>query len=240
MIIKTIASSSKGNCYIVSDHKTTILLECGIALSRIRKEMGFKLSSVSGCLVSHFHADHCKSASDVIKAGIDIYMTGDTYSGSIGKDTNGQQMHHRVKIIEPMNMFSVGSMNIMPFPSIHDCKGSVGFLIASGEDRLLFITDSAYIPYQFKNVSILVIECNYQEDILKSNIDSGKIPVSLKNRLLFSHFSLGNVVKFIEKMDRSKLKECHLVHLSSGNSNAVQMQRKIAGIVGVPVYVAKE
>ncbi len=55
MIIKTIASSSKGNCYTLSDLKSTIMIEAGGNMKRIREGVNFKLSEISGCVVSHAH-----------------------------------------------------------------------------------------------------------------------------------------------------------------------------------------
>jgi phosphoribosyl 1,2-cyclic phosphodiesterase len=55
MKIKTIGSSSRGNCYKISDGKTTILIECGISLKKTRESLDFKLMEVEGCLISHEH-----------------------------------------------------------------------------------------------------------------------------------------------------------------------------------------
>ena len=55
MEIKVLASSSQGNCYIVSDGKNKIMLECGIAMRNIRRGGDFCVHEVSGCLLSHEH-----------------------------------------------------------------------------------------------------------------------------------------------------------------------------------------
>jgi len=70
MTFTSLASSSHGNCYVVSDGKTTILLECGISFRRIKKGLGFDLSNIRACLVSHEHKDHAKSVMDFIKSGV--------------------------------------------------------------------------------------------------------------------------------------------------------------------------
>jgi hypothetical protein len=85
-----------------------------------------------------------------------------------------------------------------------------------------------------------MIECNYQTEILEENILSGAVPFSMKDRLLFSHFSLNNVLSFLEDNDLSKLREIHLLHLSAGNSNQAEIEQAIGVLCGVPVYVAKE
>ena len=46
MTFTSLASSSHGNCYVVNDGETAILLECGISFRRIKKELGFGLSAL--------------------------------------------------------------------------------------------------------------------------------------------------------------------------------------------------
>lgn len=38
MEIKPIASSSKGNAYLISDFQTTVLIECGIPLKELKEK----------------------------------------------------------------------------------------------------------------------------------------------------------------------------------------------------------
>lgn len=53
--MKVLASGSSGNCYIVSDGSSKILLDAGIPIKRIREGTGFQLSQVAGALISHCH-----------------------------------------------------------------------------------------------------------------------------------------------------------------------------------------
>ena len=55
MKIDSLASSSHGNCYIISDNDTTILLECGVSYKKLLKLTGFEISRFAACLVSHSH-----------------------------------------------------------------------------------------------------------------------------------------------------------------------------------------
>jgi hypothetical protein len=52
MEIKTLASSSKGNCYIIGRE---LMIECGIPLKEIKRKGGFKVHEIQSCLVSHEH-----------------------------------------------------------------------------------------------------------------------------------------------------------------------------------------
>ena len=62
--IKSFGSGSDGNCYIVSDGTTNIMLECGVnytyMMSCLRK-IGISITNIRACLVSHVHSDHCSS-----------------------------------------------------------------------------------------------------------------------------------------------------------------------------------
>lgn len=55
MEIKVLASGSSGNCYIISDHETKILIECGVSIDRIKKGCDFRLHEIAACLISHEH-----------------------------------------------------------------------------------------------------------------------------------------------------------------------------------------
>ena len=73
MRFMSLASSSHGNAYIISDKETRILLECGLSRKKLQTLAGFTLSAFSACLVSHEHKDHSGCVADLIAAGIPVY-----------------------------------------------------------------------------------------------------------------------------------------------------------------------
>lgn len=229
--ITALASSSKGNCYRVTDGHTPLLLECGINYREIQKGFDFKMSEVGGCLITHEHGDHCKSIKDVLKAGIDVY----TSSGTI--DTLGIS-HHRIKRVKAMEQFQLGTWSILPFDVQHDVSEPLGFLLANQEgEKLLFATDTYYIKYKFQELTHILVECNYSLEILNQNILDGSVPSVMKKRLLRSHFSLENLKEFLKANDLSKIQEIWLLHLSDSNSNAEQFKEEIMALTGRRVYV---
>lgn len=231
--IKSYASSSKGNLYTVDDGETKLLLEAGIPIKKIKQGLNYSLSGVAGCLISHAHLDHSKAANDIMKAGIDCYMTHGT-SDALGLEG------HRLKPIEMFKQFNIGSWQIVLFATIHDCSGSCGFLLQSGNDKLLFATDTAYIKYKFQGLTHIMCESNYQTEILQENIKNGSMSIQQKNRLLFSHMSLETLLDFLRANDLSKVQEIHLLHLSSGNSNAAEMKEAVQKLTGKLTIISEE
>jgi len=76
--ISSLASGSSGNCYRLTDGSTPLLLECGISFKEIKKKLNFRTSEIAACLITHEHGDHAKAVNDLMKAGIDCYMSKGT------------------------------------------------------------------------------------------------------------------------------------------------------------------
>jgi phosphoribosyl 1,2-cyclic phosphodiesterase len=230
--IKALASSSKGNCYYVTDTKTPLLLECGIRYRDIQKALNFQMSDIAGCLLSHEHNDHCKAYKEVMKSGIDIYASAGTFEAM-------RATGHRLKPVQSKKQFKLGAWTILPFDVQHDVSSPLGFLLVNqlGE-KLLFATDTYYIKYLFNGLTHIMIECNYSMDILNENIANGSVPAVMKKRLMKSHFSLENVKEFLRANDLSKVQEIWLLHLSDSNSDEERFKREIMELSGKVVYVA--
>ena len=232
MEIKVLASGSKGNAYMVSDGNTKLLLECGIPYKEIQKALNFRVSEIAGCLVTHEHQDHCKAVKDIMKAGIDCYMSQGT-AEALG--ISG----HRVNIVKVKQQFRIGTWTILPFETQHDAQDPLGFLLANQDgDKLLYATDTYFIRYKFHGLTHIMIEANYSLDILKRNVEAGTVDKALKNRILKSHFSLENVKQFLKANDLSKVREIWLLHLSDGNSDEARFKREIQELTGKMVFIA--
>lgn len=228
MKLKVLGSGSSGNCYLLQSKKETLIIECGLPYKTILKGLNFNLSNVIGCLISHEHKDHSKAANDLIKNGIDVYSSKGTFE-TIRADG------YRTNIIESEKAIKIGSFIILPFTTEHDAVEPLGFLIKHYEmGQLLFITDSYYCQYKFQDVDHVLIECNYSNEILNQK----ELPLSLKTRIMKSHFELENVKEFLKATNLIKAKEIMLIHLSDGNSNSAQFKEEIEQLTGKPTYIA--
>ena len=94
------------------------------------------------------------------------------------------------------------------------------------------------LEWRVKGVNHFLLECNYADDILESNIESGAVIPSMRERLLGSHMELETTKGILSTCDRSELRDVVLIHLSDGNSDAARFKREIEAVAGVPTYIA--
>ncbi|MDD7793670.1 MBL fold metallo-hydrolase [Clostridium sp. 'White wine YQ'] len=240
MKLKVLGSGSSGNCYLLQNNEETLIIECGLQYKTILKGLDFNLSNVVGCLITHEHKDHSKAIRELLKDGIDVYTSLGT-TRAILKECEAIETYHRLHFIKSENQFKVGRFTVLPFSTKHDAVEPLGFLIQHEKlGKLLFITDSYYCEYKFKNINHILIECNYSQDILEENLDNEIIHPVLRDRLIKSHFSLENVKEFLKANDLSVVNNVVLIHLSDSNSNAREFKSQIERLTGKPVYIANK
>lgn len=232
MNIKVIGSGSSGNCYLISDGKTKVLLETGLPVREIQRGCDYQLTQVEAALVTHCHLDHAKAAKAVMQNGINVYASAGTF----------EALHlegHRVKKIKSMDKFTVGSFDILAFDVEHDAPEPLGFLLYSiySKEKLLYFTDTYYLKYTFAGLTHIMGECNYSSEILLKNIRNGSLPQVVAPRIVKSHMSLDNFLGFLKANDLSQVQQIHLLHLSNSNSDEAFFKREVQKLTGVEVYV---
>ena len=221
MKFQSLASSSSGNAYIVSDKETHILLECGISHKKLQKLAGFQLTEFQGVLVTHGHKDHAKSALELISRGMDLYMS---------QGTAEELETDAVNMIGHMDQFNIGSFDIVPFDTFHDAREPLGFLIKSRVDGdvLAFATDTVNLRYKFPGLNILAIEANYDKNILER---CEKMPEKVRYRITNSHMEIDTLCDYLRSLDLSECREIHLLHLSDATSHEGHFINKVARAV---------
>lgn len=217
MMFESMASSSNGNAYIVSDGQTRLLVECGVSYKKLKKLCGFDSAGVAGCLVSHEHKDHSKCAKDLIASGTMVYMSCGT-AGALELE-NTEQIRHG-------EQFEVGTLSVVPFTTYHDAREPLGFLIRSKLDGevLVFAADTVNLGYQFPGVTILAVEANFDEAILDR---STHIPDKVKDRIRKSHMEIEVLCRYLKTLDLSSCREIHLMHLSDATSHEGHFIHKV-------------
>ena len=192
MVLKVLSSGSKGNCYVLTDSNgKRLILDAGIQYKKILDGIGYELLSVNGVCVTHEHKDHSLSANEFKIRGIPIYRP------------YAYVPNARLKAY-------FGNFHIQCFSLEHDVP-CYGFLITHPEmGKLVYITDTAYCKYRFKDLNHILVECNYDERMLDEEYEA-------KGHVLHDHFELGAVKRFIAANETENLRTIVLCHPSETN-----------------------
>lgn len=191
--LTTLASGSSGNCTLITDGATHILIDAGISCRRITtalKELGVDAAELAGVLVTHEHTDHISGLTTMNKKyGLPVYATAGT----------ARQLCYRIPFLEERvhtvragEAFAVGAMEVTAFRTSHDAAESVGYTVTAGEKKIVFATDLGYLSDTVRaavdRADLAVIEANHDVETLLS----GPYPYYLKDRILGSQGHLSN------------------------------------------------
>lgn len=222
--MKVLASSSAGNCFAMGD----LLVECGIPVKDIMRGCDYR--APAACLITHEHKDHSRAAKDLAALGVPLWASAGTLDALQVKGT--------ALTLNEWNRVDgrCGSRwTVFPFRTVHDAADPVGFIVAEGDERVLFVTDTAELRYTFTGLTEIVVECNYSQlRLLESTLDLGA-----RIRTAGSHLSLETLVDFLVRTDLSQVRNITLVHLSDAHSDEEEFRRTIEGVTGRPVRIAE-
>lgn len=221
---RSLASSSKGNAYLVSDTVTRILLECGLPYRELRRRLGSELSRIDSCLITHEHKDHAKAAQKLLDNCIQVCASQGTIQAL---DLHG----YGLKQLEAKHTVQVGSFNVLPFAVEHDAAEPLGFLLCSGNDRLLFATDCGNIRYRFPGLTEIAVECNHDETMMEHSNEPWV------NRARQTHMDIGQLIVYLSKTDLSRVRHIYLLHMSSRYGDAATFQYRIESEFEIPTTV---
>jgi len=230
LIFQSLASSSSGNAYLVSDGQTNILIECGLSHKKLQQACGFKLTSLDAVLISHEHKDHSQCVEKILSSGIPVYLS----QGTARALELPEKLLDMATEMVAGEQFTVGTMVIKPFSTFHDAEEPMGFVMQSTVDWdvFAFATDTVNLPYNFPGVNILALEANFQQDILDR---SERMPEKTKKRVSNTHMEIDKLCECLRRMDLRSCRELWLLHLSSAMSHEGQFVNKV--IRAVPHWV---
>ncbi len=250
--VQPLASSSRGNAYLLTQDNAApaLLLEAGLPFKETQRriwDQNLTLADIAGVLISHEHGDHAKSAIELMARGLDVYTSNGTGEAILEKRIaelgigTVKLLNHRLHQVKAREQFKIGpsrfEWTVLPFETIHDAAEPFGYLISDGEDKLVYITDTAYVTAKFIGLTIVMIECNYDMDSLTAE---GKTHPEVKTRVIKNHFGLDQVKRFFEANDLTKVREIWLMHLSDSHGDAAKFKKEIQRQTGAQVYVAKK
>ncbi len=216
MNFSVIASGSNGNCCLVEDKGTSVLVDAGKSGREIAKRMdilGKSLEDVKAILVTHRHSDHIQGAGVLSRRfNIPVYMAKETSNEVMLGAFDG-------KVFDAGRDFRIGSLRIKPITTSHNVS-SCGFVF---NNKFAIMTDTGTVTKQMKaaikKAEAVLLESNHDIDMLIK----GRYPYFLKQWILSDEGHLSNIEasNLIQK-EAGNLKLAVLGHLS-GNNNTPEM-----------------
>ena len=233
MKLKVLGSSSNGNCYILETDTEALIIEAGINVKEVKQAIGFNVSKVVGCLISHDHGDHIKYAKVYQSSGIGIF----TSEGTLKDNRFGLRRAH---IIEANSLFQLAGFKVLPFGVEHDAAEPLGFVIQHPDcGTVLFATDTHYLRNRFVGLNNVILEANYSQSIIDDNMANGRLHRAQRTRVMTSHLEFENTKAILEANDLSQVNNIVLIHLSPRNSDAAKYKLEVEQLTGKTVHIAQ-
>lgn len=233
MKIVTLASSSKGNCILIFNQDTKILIDIGISLSELESKLnilGISPHEITAILNTHEHIDHTKNIGAFMrKYGVPLYCHIDGYDRLLAK--LGKVDYS--SIIRFVDMpFQIDNIFVRAFKLPHDASSCVGYSFQDGNKRISVATDLGYIDEEILSnligSRVVVLESNHDEKMLLNNPNYSYF---LKQRILgkSGHLSNKMTAEAILKLVNTGTKQILLAHLSEENNTPEVAYNTICG-----------
>lgn len=244
--LKSLASGSSGNAYLLQAGSTTILIDCGLSARQIAtylRERNIDPRSLDAVLVTHEHSDHIKGLKTLTRRyDVPAFCSKNTY---LAVERITGEIPHRH--LTTGGTTSIGEVQVLSFAISHDAADPVGFFLEYGGTAICVLTDcgvtSLDMEEHLRNADLIVLEANHDPDVLMN----GPYPRFLKTRIRGDkgHLSNEDASRLIVDSANGKPKTVWLAHLSAVNNrpklayNTVSGFLKNAGISNVTVKVAE-
>ncbi len=214
----SLGSGSSGNALLVQSQQTTVMLDCGFAVTHTVSRLALKQmlpGDITAIVVTHEHGDHVGGVARFAnKFSIPVYATRGTAIA-----INGLKPE-LLNIIDPHDRIAIGDIEVAPFIVPHDAREPVQAVFSDGAVKLGVATDlgssTAHVIEMLSGLNSLVLECNHDETLLNHSA----YPYSLKKRIMgnWGHLSNDQAADILRSVDRSKLKNVIAAHLSEENN----------------------
>lgn len=217
--IYTIASSSKGNCLLVRNENTTVLIDMGISFTSLKTALNYHkicIDTIDAILITHEHIDHISGLKSINKLNnIPVYCNKLTM-GQIYRRLKCEIRHFDIS----ESGFSIKDLDIQPFRIRHDAVYPLCYSIMDKSGKISVATDlgcmTAGVMNNLKGSDVILIESNHNEDMVRN----GEYPKYVKDRILSNvgHLSNEACANAVLQLADSGTHSFILGHLSENNN----------------------
>jgi phosphoribosyl 1,2-cyclic phosphodiesterase len=236
MRFASLGSGSSGNCLVVEQAETRLLLDCGFGVNELVKRLqrfDLEPAQIAGILVTHEHDDHAKGAFKLAaKYNIPVWLTHGSFR--MCERYIPENIELSINIIDSHASFQIQDIAVTPYPVPHDAREPTQFTFSDGQTKLGVLTDAGastpYIEQVLSGCDALVLECNHDLTML----ENGAYPYSLKKRVAsrLGHLDNQMAAALLAKLDNSKLKHIIAAHLSAKNNTQNLAKQALSQVLG--------
>lgn len=231
----SLGSGSEGNGLLVESGKSRLLLDCGFSVAetvRRLERIGVAPDSVDAILVTHEHDDHVGGVTRFSRRfGTPVYLSYGTYAAATRGDFAD------VVVIDSHTPFTVGDLEVFPYPVPHDAREPTQFVFGDGAVRLGVLTDAGastpHIEAMLTGLDALVLECNHDSEMLRNSAYPDRLKDRISGRL--GHLDNTQAAQILANIDRSGLQHVVAAHLSQKNNKPELAAAALAGTMGCEV-----
>ena len=177
-----VASGSKGNCCLVRNEETSIVIDCGTTQKYIKasfQSLHFSYLDADALFITHTHIDHVKQ--------LKMFHSIETYSRAF-LDTD--HYHHLLA----HSVTQIKTMRIEEFPLSHDTNETSGFVIEDKDSKMVYVTDTGYLNQSYygamQDADYYIFESNHDPQMLMQT----NRPLGTKRRILSDQGHMCNEV----------------------------------------------
>ncbi len=218
---------------MVYNDSTLVLIDAGVSSKRIcdaMKSLGFAPTDLNGICITHSHSDHISGLRVLLKrTHAKVYTCPATAETLCSIDGTAG----RIVPISPLVPFSLGNLELIPFPTPHDAPGSAGFTISDGVRKCSVVTDLGFVTEDVRQCvlgsQLALVEANHDPEWVKD----GPYPYHLKQRILGDggHLSNADSGELCCELAANGASKLILAHLSQENNTPELAHRVVTGML---------
>ena len=224
MKIHCIGSSSSGNSYVITSNGHKLIVELGCNFKEVLKAVDYDLASVAGCLASHVHGDHAAYIPKALEYQIPVYGNKEVV-----------EKYPYVHLLTQDYRYSIGKFKVQCLKVPHNALCYSFIITCPSGEKILFATDLSKFNYKVYGCDVIMMESNYDEDIIYEALARGEVVRSQSE----NHLEIKDCMEAVERCVDTNTQLIILLHLSDGYSDEKRFQKMVHEATGRRVCVAR-
>lgn len=237
--VRSIASGSSGNAFLVRTSRSTFLIDAGLSARALERQLrlhAVQPGTLTAIVLSHEHHDHAQGAGTLARRwNAPIVCTPGT-ARALGAAVNGVE----VRTLHE-NGVTVGDAELWSFALPHDAADPVGVLLRHDQWTVGIALDCGHVQPQMvealREADLVVVEANHDRERLLATA----YPWSTKHRILsdLGHLSNLQAAQLLHEISQDgPPRDVWLAHLSERANDrprgVIQFVHNYLDMLGTP------